>query len=244
VTSEAGVRLQKFLSQAGIASRRHSESIIASGRVSVNGTVVTELGTRVDPLQDEVLLDGRRVLPAASEWYMLHKPRGYLSTRSDPGGRSTLYELLPARLHGLFYVGRLDYDSEGLVLLTNDGDTAHRLLHPRFGVEREYEIELDRNVDGTLLERLERGVDLEDGPARAERAQQTGPKRIRLTLREGRKREVRRMLDACGHIVRRLRRVRYGPIELADEAPGTWRQLEPAEVKALQKATHGRRGHG
>jgi 23S rRNA pseudouridine2605 synthase len=240
VTSE-GVRLQKFLSQAGIASRRHSEGIITSGRVKVNGAVVTELGTRVDPLRDEVLLDGERVLPAASEWYALHKPRGYLSTRADPGGRSTLYELVPARLHGLFYVGRLDYDSEGLVLLTNEGDTAHRLLHPSFGVDREYEVELDRNVDGLLVERLEQGVELEDGPARAEAARQTGPKRILLTLREGRNREVRRMLDACGHNVRRLRRVRYGPIELGELAPGAWRRLEPGEVKALEKATRGRR---
>jgi 23S rRNA pseudouridine2605 synthase len=241
--TEAGVRLQKFLSQAGVASRRHSEAIITSGRVRVNGVVVTELGTRVDPQRDEVSLDGRRVLPAASEWYALNKPRGYLSTRSDPGGRSTLYELLPARLHGLFHVGRLDYDSEGLVLLTNDGDTAHRLLHPRFGVEREYEIELDRDVDATLLDRLEQGVELDDGPAVAEAAQQTGAKRIRLTLREGRKREVRRMLDACGHMVRRLRRVRYGPVELGQVAPGAFRPLEAGEVKALQKATRGRRGH-
>jgi 23S rRNA pseudouridine2605 synthase len=238
-----GIRLQKFLSQAGVASRRHSESIITSGRVSVNGAVVTELGTRVDPQRDEVRLDGERVLPAESQWYALNKPRGYLSTRSDPGGRATLYELLPARLHGLFYVGRLDYDSEGLVLLTNDGDTAHRLLHPQFGVEREYEVELDRNVDGTLVERLEQGVELEDGLARAESARQTGTKQIRLTLLEGRKREIRRMLEACDHIVRRLRRVRYGPIELGELAPGTLRPLDTAELKALQKATRGPRGH-
>jgi 23S rRNA pseudouridine2605 synthase len=239
--AETGVRLQKFLSQAGVASRRHSEVIIASGRVSVNGAVVTELGTRVDPQQDDVRVDGERVRPAAFEWFALHKPRGYLSTRSDPGGRSTLYELLPERLHGLFYVGRLDYDSEGLVLLTNDGDTAHRLLHPRFGVEREYEVELDRDVDATLLQQLEQGVELEDGPARAAAARQTGTKQVRLTLREGRRREVRRMVEACGHLVRRLRRVRYGPIELGGLAPGAVRPLEPAELQALRKVAHGRR---
>jgi 23S rRNA pseudouridine2605 synthase len=240
--AESGVRLQKFLSQAGVASRRHSETIITSGRITVNGTVVTELGTRVDPARDEVLLDGRRILPAASEWYALNKPRGFLSTRSDPGGRRTLYELLPARLHGLFYVGRLDYDSEGLVLLTNDGDTAHRLLHPRYGVEREYEVELDRNVEADLPQRLEQGVELDDGPAHAQSVKQTGPKTIALTLAEGRKREVRRMLAACDHLVRRLRRTRYGPIELGDLAPEALRPLTRAELDALAAITRPRRG--
>jgi 23S rRNA pseudouridine2605 synthase len=235
--AEQGVRLQKFLSQAGVASRRQGETLITSGRVRVNGTVVTELGVRVDPARDEVQVDGRRIQPAASEWYALHKPRGYLSTRSDPEGRSTLYELLPPQLHGLFYVGRLDYDSEGLVLLTNDGDTAHRLLHPRYGVEREYEVELDRNVDAELPARLEAGVMLEDGAARAQSARRTGTKRLLLTLREGRKREVRRMLAACGHDVRRLRRTRYGPIRLGDLEPGAWRALERGELQALRRST-------
>ncbi|CAN5866221.1 pseudouridine synthase [soil metagenome] len=240
--AEAGIRLQKFLSQAGVASRRQGETLITGGRVSVNGAVVTELGVRVDPARDAILVDGRRIRPAPSEWFALHKPRGYLSTRSDPEGRATLYELVPARMHGLFYVGRLDYDSEGLVLLTNDGDTAHRLLHPRFGVEREYEIELDRNVDAGLTESLVAGVELEDGPARAEAARRTGPKRISLTLREGRKREVRRMLAACGHVVRRLRRIRYGPIRLGDLEPGSWRALERGELDALRRATRLRPG--
>jgi 23S rRNA pseudouridine2605 synthase len=236
VTEPAGVRLQKFLSQAGTASRRHAEELIAAGRVTVNDVVVSEQGTRVDPSRDVVLVDGRRVRPADSEWYVLHKPRGYLSTRHDPQGRQTVYDLVPAELHRLFYVGRLDYDSEGLVLLTNDGDIAHRMLHPRFGMEREYEVELDRGADETLVSTLLGGVELDDGPARAEAVRRVGVKGLRLTLREGRKREVRRMLAACGHDVRRLRRVRYGPVELGELEPGAWRKLGQHELAALKAA--------
>jgi len=239
-----GVRLQKFLSQAGVASRRHSEGLITAGRVTVNGAVVTELGTRVDPRRDEVQLDGETVRPAAMEWYALHKPRGYLSTRNDPGGRATLYDLLPERLHGLFYVGRLDYDSEGLVLLTNDGDTAHRMLHPSFGVAREYEVELDRNAEADLADRLLAGVELDDGFAKAETAHRTSPKRLVLTLGEGRKREVRRLLAALGHDVRRLRRLRYGPVELGSLAEGQWRALTAAELAALRRLGGGGRRTG
>lgn len=233
--AEEGVRLQKFLSQAGVASRRAAEKLITEGRVSVNGAAVSELGTKVDPDRDEVRVDGDVVRPADLGWYALHKPRGYLSTRSDPGGRATLYDLLPESLHGLFYVGRLDYDSEGLVLLTNDGDTAHRMLHPRYGVAREYEVELDRNAEPDLAARLLEGVELEDGPARAEQARQTGAKRLRLVLAEGRKREVRRMLAALGHDVRRLRRLRYGPIQLGSLAEGAWRPLTASELRALRR---------
>lgn len=238
--SAGGVRLQKFLSQAGVASRRHAEDLIRAGRVSVNGTVVRELGTRVDPERDAVAVDGSRIRPAAPAWYALHKPRGCLSTRSDPQGRRTIYDLVPEAMHGLFHVGRLDYDSEGLVLLTNDGDTAHRMLHPSFGMEREYEVELAEPVDATLLDRLVRGVMLEDGPAQAEAVRQLGARRLRLTLREGRNREVRRLLAACGHEVERLRRVRYGPIALGRQEPGTWRQLTGREVDALRAATRRR----
>jgi pseudouridine synthase len=238
--SGAGVRLQKFLSQAGVASRRRSEALIVAGRVQVNGNVVTELGTRVDPRHDRVEVDGARIRPARTAWYALHKPRGYLSTRSDPGGRATLYDLLPEPLHGLFHVGRLDYDSEGLVLLTNDGDTAHRMLHPRFRVPRDYEVELDRNAGADLADRLQAGIELEDGPARAEHAERTGPKRLRLTLLEGRQREVRRMLAALGHDVRRLRRLRYGPVELGALPEGDWRPLSAAELRALERVTRQR----
>jgi 23S rRNA pseudouridine2605 synthase len=240
MSGDAGVRLQKYLSQAGAASRRASEELITAGRVSVNGSVVRELGTRVDPGRDVVELDGRRVEPAAAAWYALHKPRGYLSTRDDPQGRRTIYDLVPPELQRLFYVGRLDFDSDGLILLTNDGDTAHRMLHPRFGVEREYEVELPADFDDALTRELRRGVELEDGPARAHAVRRTGSRRLRLTLREGRKREVRRMLAACGHEVRRLTRIRYGPVLLGGLPPGGWRKLEPDELAALHAAARRR----
>lgn len=231
---QRGVRLQKYLSQAGVASRRSSEELILAGRVTINGRTASELGVRVQP-GDDVRVDGRRVRPAAEKWFALHKPRGYLSTRSDPEGRSTLYDLLPPPMRRLFYVGRLDFDSEGLVLLTNDGDTAHRLMHPRYGVDREYDVQLDADVDDDVLEKLRRGVELEDGRARARAVRRRGGRRVLLTLREGRKREVRRMFAEFGYRVQRLRRVRYGPIRLGDLEPGEWRELEPREVAALRR---------
>jgi 23S rRNA pseudouridine2605 synthase len=233
---EGGVRLQKYLAQAGVASRRQSETLIVSGRVRVNGVVVTELGTRVEPERDVVEVDGRPVRSASTEWVVLHKPVGYLSTRSDPQGRRTLYELLPPQLRRLFYVGRLDRDSEGLILLTNDGDVAHRMMHPRHGIEREYEVDVATPLADDVLRQLLRGVELDDGPARAARARRLAPARLALTLREGRKREVRRMLEAAGHRVVRLRRVRYGPIRLGALPAGRWRHLSAEEIAALQRS--------
>lgn len=211
--------------------------MISAGRVRVNGAVVTELGTRVDPERDRVEVDGRRVRVAATEWLMLHKPRGFLSTRADPEGRRTLYELLPPQMRRLFYVGRLDVDSEGLILLTNEGDVAHRLLHPRYGVEREYEVRLDAAIDDAAVKQLTRGVLLEDGPARAEQVRRVTASELVITLREGRKREVRRLLEAVGRQVVRLRRVRYGPIRLGALAVGEWRHLTSGERAALRQAT-------
>jgi pseudouridine synthase len=234
MTEQRGIRLQKFLAQAGVASRRSSEELIVGGRVSINGRIATELGVRVQPT-DEIRVDGKRIRPAASQWYALHKPRGYMSTRSDPEGRRTLYELVPPPMRRLFYVGRLDFDSEGLVLLTNDGDTAHRLLHPRYGIDREYDVELEEQVDDAALEQLRRGVHLDDGRARARTVRRRGGNRVVLTLQEGRKREVRRMFGELGHRVIRLRRVRYGPIRLGDLAPGEWRALDARELEALRR---------
>jgi 23S rRNA pseudouridine2605 synthase len=234
---DAGVRLQKFLAQAGVASRRACEELIVAGRVTINGKPATELGVRVDAARDDVRVDGKRIRRAAAEWFALHKPRGYMSTRSDPEGRRTLYELVPPRMRRLFYVGRLDFDSEGLVLLTNDGDVAHRLLHPRYGIDREYDVELDRAVDDDALQQLRRGVQLDDGRARAHTVRRKGGNRVVLTLREGRKREVRRMFAELGYDVKRLRRVRYGPIRLDDLPLGEWRALEEREVAALRRVT-------
>lgn len=234
MSEQRGIRLQKFLAQAGVASRRSSEELIVEGRVTINGRVASELGVRVQQ-SDDVRVDGRRIRPAASQWYALHKPRGYMSTRSDPQGRRTLYDLVPPPMRRLFYVGRLDFDSEGLVLLTNDGDTAHRLLHPRYGIDREYDVELEEQVDDEALEQLRRGVRLDDGRARARTVRRKGHSRVVLTLQEGRKREVRRMFAELGYKVIRLRRVRYGPIRLGDLPTGEWRALDARELEALRR---------
>ncbi len=232
------VRLQKFLANAGVASRRKAEELIEAGRVSVNGTVVQELGTKVDPATDRVLVDGRRIESAGPVWIALHKPRGYVSTRDDPQGRPTIYDLLPQELHTLFYVGRLDVDSEGLILLTNVGDAAHRLLHPSFQVPRVYEVAVNGEVTAAAVQQLLQGVPLEDGTARAESVQllaarKAGETRLRVLLREGRKREVRRMMGALGHNVRRLKRVSYGPVQLGQLATGKWRPLTQEELRKL-----------
>ena len=237
----AAVRLQKFLSQAGVASRRAAETLMQQGRVSVNGAPATELGVKVDPERDVVEVDGRRIEPATPVWIALHKPRGYVTTRSDPEGRSTVYALLPAEHHALFHVGRLDLDSEGLLLLTNEGDTAERLQHPRYEVERVYEVEIDGALSDATQRLLLQGVELEDGLARAlalDRLSDArgGRERWSVTLREGRNREVRRLFDAVGHRVQRLKRVRFGPLELGRLKAGEWRRLQPAEVARLRGA--------
>lgn len=236
------MRLQKYLSRAGVASRRRGEAMIVAGRVRVNGEVVRELGVRVDPGQDVVEVDGRRVGLAAPVWIALHKPRGCVTTRRDPRGRPTVYDLLPERFSGLFHVGRLDYGSEGLLLLTNDGDVAYRLLHPRYGVRRVYDVVVEgAPVPEAALQQLAAGVELGDGAARAERVKvlkpprRPGLSRLRLVMREGRKREVRRLCAAIGHPVRRLVRRRYGPIALGGLGRGEWRELTPEEVAALRR---------
>lgn len=211
---------------------------MAAGRVRVNGHVVTELGTRIDPAADRVEVDGRPVDIPPPRWLALHKPAGYLTTRRDPGGRPTVYDLLPGRYRSLIYVGRLDRDSEGLLLLTNQGDVVHRLLHPRHGVERVYDVDVEGSVSEAALRRLRDGVRLEDGIARAQRVSRRDtprPGSLRLTLTEGRKREVRRLLAAVGHPVRRLVRVRYGPVSLGELPPGAWRVLSDEETRALSE---------
>lgn len=236
------VRLQAFLARAGVASRRASERLIAEGRVSVNGHAVTTPGTQVVPGRDEVQVDGRAVELSETIWVALHKPRGYVTTRDDPYGRRTVYELLPPQLQSLFHVGRLDRDSEGILLLSNDGVLANRMLHPRFGVTKEYEADVRGRPTAGALRQLVEGVELEDGVAKAESAErlhQSGEDlfRVRITLAEGKKREVRRMLDAVGHPVARLRRLRFGPVRLGELPSGRWRVLGDAEVESLRAAT-------
>jgi 23S rRNA pseudouridine2605 synthase len=239
------VRLQRYLSRAGVASRRAAEEMIRAGRVRVNDELVTAMGVRVEA-GDRVEVDGREVAPEAVVWILLHKPAGYLTTRTDPGGRPTIYDLLPERLRGLFYVGRLDRDSEGLLLLTNEGGVAHRLLHPSRQVDRVYRVDVLGAPTRRVLDRLQAGVVLDDGPARVHGVEVVGQARaapgpgaaahtrLRITMREGRKREVRRIFDAVGHPVRRLVRERLGPIELGDLPAGRWRALSNREVAALR----------
>lgn len=232
------MRLQKYLSRAGVASRREGERLIVDGRVSVDGEVVKELGTRVVPGEHNVRVDGKLVEPRALRWLALHKPVGYVTTRSDDRGRPTLYALLPERYADLSYVGRLDLLSEGLLILTNDGELIHRLLHPSYEVPRRYEVEVEGQIDPRQARRLVEGVMLEDGPADADDIEVGGAvdgrSSIRLTLREGRNREVRRMLAALDYAVERLVRLAYGPIELGALGPGEWRELTPAEIRALR----------
>ncbi|CAN5289309.1 pseudouridine synthase [soil metagenome] len=237
--SSGEVRLQAYLARAGVASRRASEELIRQGRVRVNGRVVTLLGSKVDPAQDRVEVDGEVVRTEALTWVALHKPRGYVTSRTDAFGRPTIYALLPPRFHSLFHVGRLDRNSEGLLLLSNDGETANRLLHPRYGTTKEYLVDVQGRVEREAIQQLTHGVQLEDGLARAEsvdRLHQVDQDvfRIRMVLREGRKREVRRMCEAVGHPVRRLLRQRFGPIELGELPAGRWRIVSPTELGMLR----------
>ena len=240
-------RIQKLLARAGLGSRRRCEEILASGRVAVNGRVAA-LGDRADPESDTVTVDGvpvdvaRRVVV-----YALHKPSGVVTTASDPEGRPIVLDLVPPEPR-VFPVGRLDADTEGLILLTNDGDLAQLVAHPSHGVEKTYLVEAEGPIGHAELSRLRGGVDLDDGP--------TAPARVRLldrqgsrvafevTIHEGRNRQVRRMVEAVGGRVRRLVRTEVGPVSLGRLAPGAWRRLEPAEVDRLRRAAGGRRDGG
>jgi len=232
-------RLQKVLARAGFGSRRACEELIARGRVTVNGRVA-RLGDRVDPSRDVVEVDGSRVnLDPNVRYFALHKPAGVVTTLRDPGGRPDLRGLLPPGPR-VYPVGRLDRDSEGLLLLTNDGELANRVMHPRYGVEKEYLVEVEGEPTERTARALERGVELEDGVARAVSARVVGrrPGRgaLRVVMVEGRKREVRRMLEALGFPVRRLVRLRVGPVRLGRLRPGQVRPLTPGEVRALYRA--------
>ena len=234
-------RLQKVLAQAGIASRRAAETLIAEGRVSVNGSVVREMGTKADAGVDDIRVDGRRIkAPQTLRYILLHKPAGYVSTRADPQRRPTVLDLLQGVREYIYPVGRLDYDSEGLLLLTNDGELAATLTHPRHGVERTYEAQVTGMPDAEALERLRKGIPL-DGrrtlPADvAVLNRGRGDRHVVLviTIREGRNRQVRRMCEAVGHPVRTLTRTRIGPLEDRRLKPGRWRELTPQEIRTLK----------
>lgn len=234
-----GVRLQKVLAAAGVASRRAAEDLITAGRVTVDGRVTTILGSRVDPEHARIEVDGKRIsIRSDHEYLMLNKPVGYITSASDPLGRATVLDLVNSKRR-LFPVGRLDADTTGLLLLTDDGELAHRLAHPRYRVERTYVAKVAGRVEPSACQELLDGVRLDDGPARAIRARARTTARagsqVEITMGEGRKREVRRMLEAVGHPVEDLVRVSFGPIKLAGLRIGAIRQLTREEVGELQR---------
>jgi 23S rRNA pseudouridine2605 synthase len=230
------MRIQRALARAGVLSRRKAEELVASGRVTVNGTTA-RVGQTVDPEHDVILADGTRVgAPAPAEWYLLHKPAGVITSRGDPEGRRTVFDLVPKR-PGLTYVGRLDYLTEGVLLFTTDGTAAHRLTHPSRRVERTY-VAFVLGDGEAAIEQARHGVELDDGVVRPlrMRGEKTGRSRwqLTITIAEGKNREVRRLCEALGLEVDRLVRVRFGPVELGDLAVGKVRSLTRAEVRALE----------
>jgi pseudouridine synthase len=237
-SSSSAIRLQKILSQAGIASRRAAEKFIEEGRVTVNGHTIREMGVKADPAVDDIRVDGRRLRARERHRYiLLNKPAGVVTTRSDPQRRQTVVDLLQGVREYVYPVGRLDYDSEGLLLLTNDGDLAARLTHPRHKVERTYEAYVSGTPDTDAIEQLRRGIPL-DGrrtmPAEVKVVSRGVHGVLVITIREGRNRQVRRMCEAVGHPVRKLRRVRIGPIADRRLRPGEWRDLSLQEVRLLK----------
>jgi 23S rRNA pseudouridine2605 synthase len=231
------VRLNAYLARAGVASRRGADELIKAGRVLVNGEP-GQLNTFVEA-GDTVELDGKPLAPQRLAYLLLHKPAGVVTTVHDPHGRPTVVELVP-REPRVVPVGRLDADTTGALLLTNDGELAHRLAHPRYEVEKLYEAEVDGTPDAAALRRLEQGVDLDDGPTAPARARRLGPHRVELAIHEGRKHQVKRMLEAVGHPVRRLHRSRYAGLDLGGLEPGSWRELTQDEVETLRAATRTR----
>jgi 23S rRNA pseudouridine2605 synthase len=238
MTSDEGIRLQKVLAQAGVASRRAAEELIAEGRVSVNGKVVNEFGRRVDPDTAVIHVDGVRVVVRADlVYFAFNKPRGVHSTMSDDRGRPCVGDYVRDRRERLFHVGRLDAETEGLLLLTNDGDLAHRLMHPSFVVAKTYLAEVNGPIPRTIGRQLRDGVELDDGPARADAfrvVDTTGGKAlVEVVLHEGRNHIVRRMLAEVGHPVRKLVRTQIGDVRLGSQRTGTLRGLNRPEIGSL-----------
>lgn len=228
-------RIQKVLARAGVASRRAVEEMVAEGRVTVNGRPA-RLGQRIDPDHDAVAVDGAPVgLRADLVYYLLNKPPGVVCTADDPQGRPTVVEMVPDEPR-VFPVGRLDADSEGLLVLTNDGELAHRLAHPSFGVEKEYLALVEGRPGRGALRQLREGVELDDGPARATAVSLPEPSAVRIVVHEGRNRLVRRMCEAVGHPVLRLVRTRIGPLANRTLPPGRWRELSQSEVRQLERS--------
>ena len=227
------MRLAKYLAHSGVASRRRSEELIAAGRVKVGGEVVTDPARDVDE-DSGVQVDGKAVAPEAREVWMLNKPRGVVSTAREPGSRRAVVELVDSRAR-LYPVGRLDADSTGLILLTNDGELAERLMHPRHEVPRTYRVRVRRPADPEQLRQLRRGVELEDGPTAPAKVRKASTRVFEMTMHEGRNRQVRRMVEAVGNQVVDLERIRFGPLKLEGLAEGSARRLRASEIARLWK---------
>jgi len=231
------VRLQKFLAEAGVASHRASEEFIAAGRVAVNGTVVSELGTKVDPQHDRVQVDGCPIKIKRKVYLALNKPRGLVCSRNDEQGRPTIFDLLPKEWRHLHSVGRLDFNSEGLIFLTNDGDFSLHLTHPRYGVRKRYVAIVEGAVDAAMLQLFMRGVHYEGERFKAEKARLVSGSQaksvVELELAEGKYREVRRLFESQGRTVKKLQRIQIGKIKLGELPLGKWRTLTEGEIKSL-----------
>ncbi len=231
------LRLNKIIADAGITSRRGADELIANGRVSVDGFIIRELGAKFDPDNVKVMVDGETITRTLSKSYLiLHKPKGVLSTMFDPEGRPSLADFIDLRRERLFHVGRLDKDSEGLILLTNDGDLTFRATHPSFGLEKTYIIEFDGKLPPGVDKILLKGIELEDGMGRVLSFQQLSPQWIEVTIHEGRYHIIRRLMEAVDVQVLRLIRTKFGPISLGDTSEGRWRDLNSGELISLQKA--------
>jgi 23S rRNA pseudouridine2605 synthase len=237
------VRLNKFLAQCGIASRRHSDEMITLGKVKVNGVVTTELGFKIQPNQDQVIVDGTTLRQIPKGVLLLHKPRDVITTMKDPEGRRTVAEYLGRNYKGYFPAGRLDWDSTGLVVMTNDGMLAEYLTHPRYGMSRVYHVQVEGRVNEATFAKLERGIKLVDGIARATNVafirDQDDSTWLSITVKEGRNRLVRRMCDAVGHPVINLKRISHGPFKLGTLPSGQLRRITEAELFVIKKSIFG-----
>jgi 23S rRNA pseudouridine2605 synthase len=228
------MRLNRFLAATGVASRRKCDELIASGRVTINGRVCTDFSTQPSE-RDHVKVNGKLVRVAGTMTIALHKPAGFVSSRNDPHARDTVFDLLPSKFPRLFNIGRLDAQSEGLLLLTNDGDLSQQLTHPRLKIEKEYEVTLDRQWDGALAQKLLRGMMLDRKHAQIARLHSIGPTRVRVVLRQGLNQQIRRMFYAMGYEVKRLVRIRIGNLRLGDLSRAHWRPLTKSELTGLKK---------
>jgi pseudouridine synthase len=224
-------RLQKFMSAAGVSSRRHAEEMIKAGVVKVNGETVRELGTKVDPDKDKVTVNGKKIAAPKSFLYLaMNKPKRYMTTRDDPRKRRTVYDLLPKELHNVVWpIGRLDFNTEGLLLFTNDGDLTNKLTHPSFEHEKEYEVQLDKELSSGRIEKIETGMII-DGKKTAPAKLRTQGTTVYLTIHEGMNRQVRKMFGELGYSVRNLKRTRIGKLKLGDIASGQYKTFDPKTI--------------